>query len=132
MRKLHIKRYQTQLPEHHIQVEVKFLTFIGKHLEKVRRFQSTAIDNATRVRTLKVSEKRTQANAISFIDHIIETFPFRFREVRTDNGHELQARFHGMSTTSAPGTPTSNAERFSSTEKSSAHIDPISRSFTNF
>jgi len=31
---------------------------------------------------------------IDFIDHIIEKFPFRIREVRTDNGHELQAKFH--------------------------------------
>ena len=36
----------------------------------------------------------TQANAINFIDHIIEKFPFRIREVRTDNGHEFQAKFH--------------------------------------
>ena len=26
--------------------------------------------------------------------HIIEKFPFRIREVRTDNGHEFQAKFH--------------------------------------
>ena len=94
MRKLHTKRYQKQVPGHHIQVDVKFLTFIGKSGEKVRRFQYTAIDDATRVRALKVYEKHTQANAINFIDHIIEKFPFRIREVRTDNGHEFQAKFH--------------------------------------
>ena len=94
MRKLHTKRYQKQVPGHHIQVDVKFLTFIGKRGEKVRRFQYTAIDDATRVRALKIYNKHTQANAISFIDHIIETFPFRIREVRTDNGHEFQAKFH--------------------------------------
>lgn len=94
MRKLHTKRYQKQVPRHHIQVDVKFLTFKGKHGEKVRRFQYTAIDDATRVRALKIYEKHTQANAIDFIDHIIEKFPFRIREVRTDNGHEFQAKFH--------------------------------------
>ena len=31
---------------------------------------------------------------IDFIDHIIEKFPFRIREVRTDSGHEFQAKFH--------------------------------------
>ena len=61
---------------------------------RVRRLQYTAIDDATRVRALKVYEKHTQANAIRFIDHIIEIFPFRIREVRTDNGHEFQAKFH--------------------------------------
>jgi len=94
MRKLHTTRYQKQVPGHHIQVDVKFLTFKGKRGEKVRRFQYTAIDDATRVRALKVYEKHTQANAIDCIDHIIEKFPFRIREVRTDNGHEFQAKFH--------------------------------------
>jgi transposase InsO family protein len=60
----------------------------------VRRFQYTAIDDATRVRALKIYDKHTQANAIDFIDHIIEKFPFRILEVRTDNGHEFQAKFH--------------------------------------
>lgn len=71
-----------------------FLTFKGKRGEKVRRFQYTAIDDATRVRALKVYEKHTQANAIDFVNHIIEKFPFRIREIRTDNGHEFQAKFH--------------------------------------
>ena len=53
-----------------------------------------AIDDATRVRALKVYDKHTQANAIDFVDHIIEKFPFRIKEIRTDNGHEFQAKFH--------------------------------------
>lgn len=36
----------------------------------------------------------TPANAIDFVDHLIGTFPFRINEVRTDNGHEFQARSH--------------------------------------
>lgn len=94
MRKPHTKRYEKQVPGHHIQVDVKFLTFKGKRGEKVRRFQYTAIDDATRARALKVYEKHTQANAIDFIEHVIEKFPFRIREFRTDNGHEFQAKFH--------------------------------------
>ena len=38
--------------------------------------------------------QHTQVNAIDFIEHIIEKFPFRIRKVRTDNGHELQTKFH--------------------------------------
>jgi transposase InsO family protein len=94
MRKLHTKRYQKQVPGHHIQVDVKFLTFRGKSGEKVRRFQYKAIDDATRVRALKVYDKHTQANAIDFIDHIIEKFPFRIREDRTDNDDEFRGKFH--------------------------------------
>ncbi len=94
LRKVHTKRYNKQVPGHHIQMDVKFLTFIGDKGEKIRRFQYTAIDDATRVRALKVYKNHTQANAIDFVDHVIEKFPFRIKEIRTDNGHELQAKFH--------------------------------------
>ena len=94
LRKIHTKRYNKQVPGHHIQMDVKLLNFDGPRGEKIRRFQYTAIDDATRVRALKIYEKHTQANAIDFVDHIIEKFPFRIREIRTDNGHEFQAKFH--------------------------------------
>lgn len=94
MRKVHTKRYNKQVPRHHIQMDVKFLTFAGKRGQKIKRYQYTAIDDATRVRALKIYERHTQANAIDFVDHVIEKFPFRIREIRTDNGHEFQAKFH--------------------------------------
>jgi hypothetical protein len=28
------------------------------------------------------------------VDHVIEAFPFRIQEIRTDNCHEFQAKFH--------------------------------------
>ena len=61
MRKVHTKRYNKQVPGHHIQMDVKFLTFNGKSGKKVRRFQYTAIDDATRIRALKVYQRHTQA-----------------------------------------------------------------------
>ena len=94
VRKVHTIRYSKQVPGHHIQMDVKFLTFADKRGEKVRRFQYTAIDDATRVRALKIHDKHTQTNAIDFVDHVIEKFPFRIKEIRTDNGHEFQAKFH--------------------------------------
>jgi transposase InsO family protein len=75
-------------------VSEKFLIFQGKDGKAIKRYQYTAIDDATRVRALKVYDRHTQANAIAFIDHVIARFPFRIREVRTDNGHEFQAKFH--------------------------------------
>ena len=63
----------------------------------MRKFEASNIPRstiATRVRTLRVSLKHTQANAIYFVDHVIEKFPFRIKEIRTDNGHEFQAKFH--------------------------------------
>ena len=94
VRKVHTKRYEQQVPGHQIQVDVKFLTFQTKDGKDIRRYQYTAIDDATRIRALKIYERHTQANAISFIDYVIAKFPFRIREVRTDNGHEFQAKFH--------------------------------------
>ena len=39
MRKGHSKRYNEQVPGHDIQMDVKFLTFIGKQGKNIRRFQ---------------------------------------------------------------------------------------------
>jgi transposase InsO family protein len=60
----------------------------------VRRFQYTAIDDATRVRALKIYSKHTQQNAIDFAEYFVAKFPFRIHTVRTDRGHEFQALFH--------------------------------------
>jgi transposase InsO family protein len=93
-RAIHTRRYAKQVPGHHVQVDVKFLTFKTTKGSKVRRFQYTAIDDATRIRALKIYTRHTQKNAIDFIDHVIEKFPFRIHTVRTDRGHEFQALFH--------------------------------------
>jgi transposase InsO family protein len=60
----------------------------------VRRYQYTAIDDATRVRALKIYRRHTQANGIDFINYVVDKFPFRIRTIRTDRGHEFQALFH--------------------------------------
>ena len=93
-RAVHTKRYQKQVPGHHIQVDVKFLSFNDKRGKKIKRYQYTAIDDATRVRALKIYSRHTQNNAIRFIDTVIEKFPFRIQTIRTDRGHEFQAQFH--------------------------------------
>lgn len=93
-RTLSTKRYEKQVPGHHIQVDVKFLKLQGCDGRTVRRFQYTAIDDATRIRALKIYEKHTQKNAIDFVDYVIRKFPFRICMIRTDNGHEFQAKFH--------------------------------------
>ena len=77
-----------------IQMDVKFLTFKGKNGSKIKRYQYTAIDDATRIRALKIYERHTQKNAIKFVNHIIQKFPFRIQQIRTDRGHEFQAQFH--------------------------------------
>lgn len=93
-RAVHTKRYAKRVPGHHIQVDVKFLTLKANDGKKVRRYQYTAIDDATRIRALKIYSRHNQKNAIDFIDYVIDTFPFRIQTVRTDRAHEFQAKFH--------------------------------------
>jgi transposase InsO family protein len=82
------------VPGHHIQVDVKFLWLKDKEGHKVRRYQYTAIDDATPVRALQIYPKHNQQCAIEFIDYVVEKFPFRINTIRTDRGHEFQAKFH--------------------------------------
>ena len=89
-----IRRYEKRGPGHHIHADVKFLDLIDKHGRKYRRHQYTAIDDATRIRALKVYCRHNQANAINFINHVVDKFSFGIKFIRTDNGHEFQAKFH--------------------------------------
>ena len=73
---------------------MKFLDFRVEEGKKIRRFQYTAIDDATRIRALKIYERHTQQNAIDFVNYVIAKFPFRINTIRTDNDHEFQAKFH--------------------------------------
>ena len=75
-------------------MDVKFLIFAQSDGTKIKRFQYTAIDDATRIRALKIYKKHNQQSDINFIDYVIKKFPFRIQTVRTDNGHEFQAKFH--------------------------------------
>lgn len=93
-RALHTKRYAKKIPGHHVQIDVKFLQLTDESGKEVKRYQYTAIDDATRIRALQAFSKHNQDCAIQFMDYVIEKFPFRISTVRTDRGHEFQARFH--------------------------------------
>ena len=64
------------------------------HVTNVRISLKPNNNDATRIRALKVYGKHNQNNAIDFVNYVIEKFPFRIKMIRTDNGHEFQARFH--------------------------------------
>ena len=93
-RAIHTRRYAKQVPGHQIQIDVKFLNLKSEEGSRIRRYQHTAIDDATRVRALKIYKRHNQKSSIDFIDYVIEKFPFRIHTVRTDRGHEWQAQFH--------------------------------------
>ena len=93
-RAIHTKRYAKTVPGHHVQVDVKILIFRHNNDSKTKRYQYTAIDDATRIRALKIYTRHTQLNAIEFLKYVVDKFPFRIYTVRTDRGHEFQAQFH--------------------------------------
>jgi transposase InsO family protein len=93
-RALHTKRYAKKVPGHQVQVDVKFLQLKNREGKTVKRYQYTAIDDATRIRALQIYPKHNPDCAIKFMDYVIDKFPFRISMVRTDRGHEFQARFH--------------------------------------
>jgi transposase InsO family protein len=66
----------------------------GARKKRVQRYQYTAIDDATRIRALKVYEGHNQENAIDFVNYFVNKFPFRIHTIRTDHGYEFQAKFH--------------------------------------
>lgn len=87
------KRYSKETPGHHVQVDVKFLTF-NTDKGKIKRFQYTAIDDCTRIRAIKIYDKHNQEQAIDFIAYVVKKFPFRIHTIQTDNGHEFQSKFN--------------------------------------
>ena len=73
---------------------MKFLTLQGPAGQRIRRYEYTAIDDATRIRALRVYRRHTPQNAIAFADYVPRTFPLSIHTVRTDRGHEFPALFH--------------------------------------
>ena len=94
VRSIPSQRYEKQVPGHHVQIDVKFLKFVGPAGKSIKRFQYTAIDDATRIRALRIYPRHNQRSAIHFVNYVVEKFPFRIHTIRTDNGHEFQAQFH--------------------------------------
>ncbi len=93
-RALHTRRFAKRVHGLHVQMDVKVLSLTSGEGKPIRRYQYTAIDDATRIRALQVYQRHSQANAIRFFDYALERFPFRIHTVRTDRGHEWQALFH--------------------------------------
>ena len=76
------KRYEKQVPGHRIQVDVKFLDLQTKQGEKIRRYQYTAIDDATRARVLKIYERHTQKTPLISLITFLKDFLFVFTQFK--------------------------------------------------
>lgn len=75
-------------------MDVKFLQLKNREGKLVKRYQYTAIDDAARVRALRIYPEHNQAHAIQFANYVVEKIPFRISTIRTDRRHEFQVRFH--------------------------------------
>jgi len=58
---------------------VKFLQFKSAESKKIKRFQYAAIDDATRIKALKIYERHNQANA-GFTNYLIIRTMWTFRK----------------------------------------------------
>jgi transposase len=131
-RKVHTKRYNKRVPGHHIQLDVKFLIFRNKSGKRIKRYQYTAIDDATRVRALKIYTRHTQKNAIAFVDHIVPSFLFVSSKSGPIVVMNSRRSSTGTSRTWVSGMRISNRERLSSTARSNAGTAPIRKSSINY
>ncbi len=61
------KRYEKPQPGHRVQVDVKFISPVGAAGKKF--YQSTAIDDCTRLRVLRAYPRCNQQTAVQFLDY---------------------------------------------------------------
>jgi transposase InsO family protein len=93
------KRYEKQLPGHHVQIDVKFVEPLKTSTRptvgrRTKYYQFTAIDDCTRLRVLRIYPRCDQKTAIQFVDYVLERLPFPVQVIQTDNGAEFQSAFH--------------------------------------
>jgi hypothetical protein len=115
-----------------VQVDVKFLTLARKKGSPVRRYQYAAIDDATRVRALKIYRRHTQADAIDFIDYVVKIFRFGYEPSAPIAGMSSRRYSTGTLLTWAWGTSISNRGRLSLTARSRGPIEQTKTSSTSY
>ncbi len=93
-RAVHTKPYNTQVPGHHVQVDLKFLSFAGKNNSPIKRYPIHGDRRCHAHPCPKGHPRHNQKNAIAFVEYVLEKVPFRVQSIRTDRGHEFQAKFH--------------------------------------
>ena len=74
-------RYSKEIPGERVQLDVM----------KVRNgaYRFTAIDDCTRLRTIRIYPNKKAENTIHFLGEILNTFPFPVQRIQTDWGTEF-------------------------------------------
>ena len=130
-RKIHTKRYQKQVPGHHIQVDVKFLKFLDKNKKAIKRYQYTSIDDATRVRALKSTPVTTRLMPVTSLITLSRSSSSGFTRSARTGAMNSRRSSTGTLKTRVSDTFTSSLALLSLTARWNAHTDPTRRSFIN-
>ena len=84
-------------PGEKVQVDVKEVPYNclrGKALREGKHFyQWTAIDECTRMRFVYAFEEHTPENSVKFLEMLIKAFPFKIKDIQTDNGTEFTYKY---------------------------------------
>ena len=89
---------QMKYPGERVQVDVKYVPSkcLTEELKEQgeRYYQYTAIDEYTRLRVIWFAKEHSTYESRNFIDEIINKFPFKIKEIQTDNGFEFTNRLN--------------------------------------
>ena len=130
-RALHRRRHNTQVPGHHLQVDVKFLSLCKSGSQPVKRYQYTSIDDATRIRALRYIRATIRKTPLPSLSMCLRNSRFVCRASEPTAGTSSRPSFTGTSKTRAFVTSTSSRALHSSTARSNAPIGPIRRNSIN-
>lgn len=82
-RRRRVKRYEKKVPGEQIQMDTMKVA--------AGLFQYTAIDDCSRFQVMKLYPRRTAANTLEFLEHVLDEMPFPSQRIKTDRGTEFTA-----------------------------------------
>jgi len=97
----HRQRYVMPRPGDCVQVDIKYVPY---RVEGRRVFQYTALDDCTRLRVVRFFPELTNSAGLAFLAALRSAFPFRVRQVQTDNDATFTNWYTGALRT-APDRP---------------------------
>jgi transposase len=76
-----------------IEIDVKY---VPSPIRGVKYYQYTAIDTASRWRYLKIYDEQNSFNSIRFLKEVMNKFPHKIENIKTDNGSIFTNYYVGM------------------------------------
>lgn len=75
------KRYSKEVPGERVQLDVTKIT--------AKAYQFTAIDDCTRMKTIRIYPNKKASNTVHFLGELLDTFGFPVQRIQTDWGTEF-------------------------------------------